>query len=69
MTLSVAWYIFTNTEMEDLLYGSDCEHISNVLTAHISRLRRKIREAGGRTLPTNREGVGVVLQRCDEYVV
>lgn len=61
-------YPVTKAEMDDLLYGSDSAHISDVLTPHISRLRRKIREAGGRTLPTNREGVGMVLQRCDEYV-
>jgi DNA-binding response OmpR family regulator len=52
------------TSLEDEVYGSDDDIQSNSLEAHISRLRRKLVEAGSTIAIHPVRGVGYLLRRA-----
>ena len=52
------------TSLEDEVYGADDEIQSNSLEAHISRLRRKLVEAGSTVVIHPVRGVGYLLKRA-----
>jgi len=60
--------IVSKREMLEHLYDFTWEHHSNVIEAHVSNLRRKIRSATQRTLIENVRGRGYRLHQQDESV-
>ncbi|MCR9165520.1 MAG: response regulator transcription factor [Nannocystaceae bacterium] len=53
--------VVTRAELHDHLYDFVSEPISNVVNVHVSALRKKLREAGGRPLLHTRRGQGYTL--------
>ena len=58
--------IVSKRELLEHLYDFTWEHHSNVVEAHVSNLRRKIRSATQNTLIENVRGRGYRLNQCDE---
>jgi DNA-binding response OmpR family regulator len=58
--------IVSKRELLEHLYDFTWEHHSNVVEAHVSNLRRKIRGATQNTLVENVRGRGYRLNQCDE---
>jgi two-component system response regulator PhoP len=53
--------VVSNRELLEHLYDFTWEHHSNVIEAHISNLRRKLRNATGQTVVENLRGRGYRL--------
>ena len=60
--------IVSKREMLEHLYDFTWEHHSNVVEAHVSNLRRKLRSATQHTLIENVRGRGYRLNQPDEFV-
>lgn len=53
--------VVTRAELHDHLYDFTSEPVSNVVNVHVSALRKKLAEAGGRPLLHTRRGQGYTL--------